>query len=167
MTWGTAHCRARARGFYRPGSGDRDVAGAGSNPRVLSRRARLHFDRCRDARTDWDDRHPTSVQGDLFWIFRVYDRLSLGPELLCLAQSADRLAIALALVIGACGLIVILAFAHVLQLGPGTVAGLGAGSLTQTSMMGTAAGAVPACPDTVDEAAPRAPAPARSSRQNG
>jgi uncharacterized transporter YbjL len=43
---------------------------------------------------------------------------------------------------GASGLAVILIFAHILHLGPGATAGLGAGSLTQTSMMGTASGAL-------------------------
>jgi aspartate-alanine antiporter len=50
--------------------------------------------------------------------------------------------VALALLMGVCGLIMILIFAYTLHLGPGTAAGLGAGSLTQTSMMGTAAGAL-------------------------
>jgi putative transport protein len=50
--------------------------------------------------------------------------------------------VVLALVMGASGLLAILIFAYTLQLGPGTAAGLGAGSLTQTSMMGTAAGAL-------------------------
>ena len=42
----------------------------------------------------------------------------------------------------ACGLIAILIFAYTLHLDPGTAAGLGSGSLTQTSMMGTASGAL-------------------------
>lgn len=40
------------------------------------------------------------------------------------------------------GLVLILIFAHTFHLGPGAAAGLGAGSLTQTSMMGTAASAL-------------------------
>ena len=43
---------------------------------------------------------------------------------------------------GAAGLLAILVFAHTLHLDSGTAAGLGAGSLTQTSMMGTATGAL-------------------------
>jgi AspT/YidE/YbjL antiporter-like protein len=43
---------------------------------------------------------------------------------------------------GGCGLLVILAFAYALHLDAGTAAGVGAGSLTQTSMMGTASGAL-------------------------
>jgi aspartate-alanine antiporter len=43
---------------------------------------------------------------------------------------------------GTCGLIIILIFAYTLHFDPGTAAGIGAGSLTQTSMMGTASGAL-------------------------
>src|SRR5215813_2504382 len=43
---------------------------------------------------------------------------------------------------GACGLIIILIFAYTLHLDPGTAAGVGAGSLTQTAMMGTASSAL-------------------------
>ena len=50
--------------------------------------------------------------------------------------------VALALVIGVTGLVVVLVFAYALHLDPGTAAGLAAGSLTQTSMMGTASGAM-------------------------
>jgi putative transport protein len=45
-------------------------------------------------------------------------------------------------VIGASGLAVVLAFAFLLHLDAGTAAGLAAGSLTQSSMMGTASGAL-------------------------
>jgi putative transport protein len=45
-------------------------------------------------------------------------------------------------VMGTSGLIVILIFAYTLHLDPGTAAGVGAGSLTQTAMMGTASGAL-------------------------
>jgi putative transport protein len=50
--------------------------------------------------------------------------------------------VALALVMAISGLALILIFAHTFHLGPGAAAGLGAGSLTQTSMMGTAASAL-------------------------
>jgi aspartate-alanine antiporter len=45
-------------------------------------------------------------------------------------------------VIGVTGLVIILLFAHTMELDAGTAAGLGAGSLTQTAMMGTASGAM-------------------------
>ena len=48
----------------------------------------------------------------------------------------------MALVIGVCGLGIVLAFAYALHLDPGTAAGLAAGSLTQSSMLGTASGAL-------------------------
>jgi putative transport protein len=50
--------------------------------------------------------------------------------------------VVLPLVMAAAGLAVILTFAYTLHLDTGTAAGLGAGSLTQTAMMGTALGAL-------------------------
>jgi AspT/YidE/YbjL antiporter-like protein len=75
-----------------------------------------------------------------FFVFTIGYRS--GPGFFASLSLQTVAQVALALVIGACGLIVILVFAHMLHLGPGTAAGLGAGSLTQTSMMGTAAGAL-------------------------
>jgi AspT/YidE/YbjL antiporter-like protein len=62
-----------------------------------------------------------------------------GPEFFASLSVQTLAQVVLALVMGVSGLVVILIFAHVLHLGPGMAAGLGAGSLTQTSMMGTAA----------------------------
>ena len=75
-----------------------------------------------------------------FFVFTIGYRS--GPNFFASLSLQTVAQVALALVIGACGLIIILVFAHALHLGPGTAAGLGAGSLTQTSMMGTAAGAL-------------------------
>lgn len=75
-----------------------------------------------------------------FFVFTIGYRS--GPNFFASLSLQTVAQVALALVIGACGLIAILIFAHVLHFGPGTAAGLGAGSLTQTSMMGTAAGAL-------------------------
>jgi hypothetical protein len=65
-----------------------------------------------------------------------------GPEFFASLSLQTLAQVALALVMGASGLLVILAFAFTLHLDPGTTAGIGAGSLTQTSMMGTASGAL-------------------------
>ena len=65
-----------------------------------------------------------------------------GPEFFASLSVRTFSQVALALTVGVTGLVGILAFAHILHLDPGTAAGLGAGSLTQTSMMGTASGAI-------------------------
>ena len=65
-----------------------------------------------------------------------------GPEFFASLSFQTLAQVVLALVMGGCGLIAILIFAYTLHLDAGTAAGLGAGSLTQTSMMGTASGAL-------------------------
>jgi uncharacterized transporter YbjL len=65
-----------------------------------------------------------------------------GPEFFASLSFQTLAQVVLALVMGACGLIAILAFAYTLHLDAGTAAGVGAGSLTQTSMLGTASGAL-------------------------
>jgi putative transport protein len=65
-----------------------------------------------------------------------------GPEFFASLSLQTLSQVVLALVIGTCGLLIILIFAYTLHLGPGTAAGVGAGALTQTSMMGTASGAL-------------------------
>jgi len=65
-----------------------------------------------------------------------------GPEFFASLSFSTLSQVALALLIGACGLGVVLTFAYALHLDAGTAAGLAAGSLTQSSMMGTASGAL-------------------------
>ncbi|MFZ0854849.1 MAG: aspartate-alanine antiporter [Hyphomicrobiaceae bacterium] len=65
-----------------------------------------------------------------------------GPEFFASLSFSTLSQVVLALVIGVCGLGIVLAFAYALHLDPGTAAGLAAGSLTQSSMMGTASGAL-------------------------
>ena len=75
-----------------------------------------------------------------FFVFTIGYRS--GPEFFASLSYQTLAQAVLALVMGGCGLIAILIFAYTLHLDAGTAAGLGAGSLTQTSMMGTASGAL-------------------------
>jgi putative transport protein len=85
---------------------------------------------------------PPLLKSILFGLFVFTIGYRSGPEFFASLSLQTLSQVALALVMGACGLIVILIFAYTLHLGPGTAAGVGAGSLTQTSMMGTASGAL-------------------------
>jgi putative transport protein len=85
---------------------------------------------------------PPLLKSIFFGLFVFTIGYRSGPEFFASLSVQTLGQVALALVIGACGLLVILIFAYALHLGPGTAAGLGAGALTQTSMMGTAAGAL-------------------------
>jgi putative transport protein len=78
----------------------------------------------------------------LFALFVFTIGYRSGPEFFASLSLQTLAQVVLSLVMGVSGLIAILVFAHALHLGPGMAAGLGAGSLTQTSMMGTAAGAL-------------------------
>ncbi len=85
---------------------------------------------------------PPVLKSILFGLFVFTIGYRSGPNFFASLSLQTLSQVALALVMGTCGLIAILVFAHVLHLGPGAAAGLGAGSLTQTSMMGTALGAL-------------------------
>ena len=85
---------------------------------------------------------PPLLKSILFGLFVFTIGYRSGPEFFASLSFQTLAQVVLALVMGACGLIVILIFAYTLHLDPGTAAGLGAGSLTQTSMMGTASGAL-------------------------
>ena len=81
---------------------------------------------------------PALLKSILFGLFVFTIGFRSGPEFFASLSFNTLSQVVLALVIGACGLATVLAFAHMLHLDPGTAAGLAAGSLTQTSMMGTA-----------------------------
>jgi aspartate-alanine antiporter len=81
---------------------------------------------------------PALLKSILFGLFVFTIGFRSGPEFFASLSFNTLTQVVLALVIGACGLVTVLAFAHMLHLDPGTAAGLAAGSLTQTSMMGTA-----------------------------
>ena len=85
---------------------------------------------------------PPLLKSILFGLFVFTIGYRSGPEFFASLSLQTLSQVALALVMGTCGLIAILIIAYTLHLGPGTAAGLGAGSLTQTSMMGTASGAL-------------------------
>jgi putative transport protein len=85
---------------------------------------------------------PPLLKSIFFGLFVFTIGYRSGPEFFASLSLQTLAQVVLALVVGASGLIVILIFAHTLQLDPGTAAGLGAGSLTQSSMMGTASGAL-------------------------
>ncbi len=85
---------------------------------------------------------PPLLKSMLFGFFVFTIGYRSGPEFFASLNFKTLAQVALALVMGGCGLIAILIFAFTLHLDPGTAAGLGSGSLTQTSMMGTASGAL-------------------------
>lgn len=78
----------------------------------------------------------------LFGLFVFTIGYRSGPEFFASLSVRTLAQVALALVIGMTGLAVVLAFAFTFKFSPGTAAGLAAGSLTQSSMLGTASGAL-------------------------
>jgi aspartate-alanine antiporter len=85
---------------------------------------------------------PSLLKSILFGLFVFTIGYRSGPEFFASLSLQTLSQVALALVMGACGLIIILIFAYTLHLDTGTAAGVGAGSLTQTAMMGTASSAL-------------------------
>lgn len=85
---------------------------------------------------------PSMIKSALFGLFVFTIGYHSGPEFFASLSMRTLTQVALALVMGLSGLVAVLAFAYVLHLDAGTAAGLAAGSLTQSSMMGTAAGAL-------------------------
>jgi aspartate-alanine antiporter len=75
-----------------------------------------------------------------FFVFTIGYRS--GPEFFASLSLRTLTQVVLALVIGMTGLCVVLAFNFIFSFGPGTASGLAAGSLTQSSMLGTATGAL-------------------------
>ena len=85
---------------------------------------------------------PPVLKSILFGLFVYTIGYRSGPEFFASLSLQTLTQVVLPLVMAACGLAVILTFAYTLHLDTGTAAGLGAGSLTQTAMMGTALGAL-------------------------
>jgi aspartate-alanine antiporter len=85
---------------------------------------------------------PGLLKSIFFGLFVFTIGYRAGPQFFASLSFKTLTQVVLALVIGATGLIVILIFAFTLHLDAGTAAGLGAGSLTQSAMMGTASGAL-------------------------
>jgi aspartate-alanine antiporter len=85
---------------------------------------------------------PPILRSILFGLFVFTIGYRAGPQFFASLSFTTLSQVVLALFIGASGLVMILLFAHLLDLEPGTAAGLGAGALTQSSMIGTAVGAL-------------------------
>jgi aspartate-alanine antiporter len=85
---------------------------------------------------------PSILRAIFFGFFVFTIGYKSGPEFFASLSMRTLSQVGLALFMGATGLIAILIFAYVLHLDPGTAAGLGAGALTQSSMIGTAVGAL-------------------------
>src|SRR4029078_4136162 len=65
-----------------------------------------------------------------------------GPEFFASLSLRTLSQVVMALVLGLTGLVLVLIFAFTFKLDPGTASGLAAGSLTQSSIIGTASGAL-------------------------
>jgi aspartate-alanine antiporter len=85
---------------------------------------------------------PSLLKSIFFALFVFTIGYKAGPQFFASLSIRTLGQVALALVIGATGLCIVLAFAFMLELSPGTAAGLASGSLTQSSMLGTASGAL-------------------------
>jgi len=85
---------------------------------------------------------PPVLRSILFALFVFTIGFKSGPEFFASLSLRTLNQVVLALVIGGTGLIIILIFSFALHLDTGTTAGLAAGALTQSSVIGTATGAL-------------------------
>lgn len=85
---------------------------------------------------------PPVLRSILFALFVFTIGFKSGPEFFASLSLRTLNQVILALVIGGTGLVLILIFALTLRLDTGTAAGLAAGALTQSSVIGTATGAL-------------------------
>ncbi len=85
---------------------------------------------------------PALLKTILFSLFVFTIGYRSGPEFFASLSLRTLAQVVLALVLGATGLVLVLMFAFIFKLDPGTAAGLASGSLTQSSMIGTASGAL-------------------------
>ncbi|MET4719637.1 AspT/YidE/YbjL antiporter-like protein [Bradyrhizobium japonicum] len=85
---------------------------------------------------------PPILRAILFSLFVFTIGYRSGPEFFASLSVRTLAQVILALVIGATGLIIVLVFAYAFKLDTGTAAGLTAGALTQSSVIGTASGAL-------------------------
>ncbi|RXG91972.1 aspartate:alanine exchanger family transporter [Bradyrhizobium zhanjiangense] len=85
---------------------------------------------------------PPILRAILFSLFVFTIGYRSGPEFFASLSVRTLAQVVLALVIGATGLMLVLIFAHAFKLDTGTAAGLTAGALTQSSVIGTASGAL-------------------------
>ncbi|QDP21389.1 aspartate:alanine exchanger family transporter [Bradyrhizobium cosmicum] len=85
---------------------------------------------------------PPILRAILFSLFVFTIGYRSGPEFFASLSVRTLAQVVLALVIGSTGLVLVLIFAHMFKLDTGTAAGLTAGALTQSSVIGTASGAL-------------------------
>jgi aspartate-alanine antiporter len=85
---------------------------------------------------------PSLLRVFLFSLFVFTIGYRSGPEFFASLSVRTLAQVAMALVLGATGLAVVLTFAFIFALDPGTASGLAAGALTQSSVIGTASGAL-------------------------
>jgi aspartate-alanine antiporter len=85
---------------------------------------------------------PSLLRVILFSLFVFTIGYKSGPEFFASLSLRTLAQVVMALVLGGTGLVMVLAFAFIFQLDPGTASGLAAGALTQSSVIGTASGAL-------------------------
>lgn len=85
---------------------------------------------------------PPILRGILFSLFVFTIGYRSGPEFFASLSFRTLAQVAMALVLGGTGLLIVLAFAFSFKLDPGTASGIAAGALTQSSVIGTASGAL-------------------------
>jgi putative transport protein len=85
---------------------------------------------------------PALLRIVLFSLFVFTIGYKSGPEFFASLSIRTLAQVVMALVLGGTGLIIVLAFAFTFGLDPGTASGLAAGALTQSSVIGTASGAL-------------------------
>lgn len=85
---------------------------------------------------------PSVLRIVLFSLFVFTIGYRSGPEFFASLSVRTLAQVAMALVLGGTGLVIVLSFAFIFALDPGTASGLAAGALTQSSVIGTASGAL-------------------------
>ena len=85
---------------------------------------------------------PALLRVILFSLFVFTIGYRSGPEFFASLSIRTLAQVVMALVLGGTGLLIVLIFAYSLKLDPGTASGIAAGALTQSSVIGTASGAL-------------------------
>lgn len=85
---------------------------------------------------------PSLLRVILFSLFVFTIGYRSGPEFFASLSIRTLAQVAMALVLGGTGLALVLVFAYSFRLDPGTASGIAAGALTQSSVIGTASGAL-------------------------
>ncbi|MGX4769607.1 aspartate:alanine exchanger family transporter [Bradyrhizobium guangdongense] len=85
---------------------------------------------------------PSVLRVILFSLFVFTIGYKSGPEFFASLSIRTLAQVVMALVLGGTGLLIVLTFAFAFGLDPGTASGLAAGALTQSSVIGTASGAL-------------------------